>query len=487
MMDVNNTVAKPKAIYESGLPTRTVTKLININQYNKSHDTNVSAYSADLLRSRARHLFANTPIIKSAISEIADFSIGSAFLFKSQSRNKQYKESVQRFVNNWIKSEKLQKTLRLIIKAVIRDGDILVVLSKRDDGYPIVRLISPHQIKNGKHTDRVKGGLYDGFQIQKGVITDSVGDVVAYNVVYEDESEIQIAESDCILVREDEWENQLRGDSALAPAISYFEDVNLVNKFELLGIQNAASIALIAKVPAAQVDNFSGYDGDAPLVDPVATSNSTGKELVVNEKTLRGGQVLVFDDNSNAEFKQLETSRPSQNVQAYIDNMISLAMNSLRWPKEFSVKINLGGTEGKMMAEKIRKRVSEIQDQIVYPVWHRIMMHVVAVATQKKLIPMDEDIFEFTSTYPKEFGIDYLKDTKADIELYRLGILTPQQLAEAQGYDFYENIEEKNEALKFAKMVADRDGTDYAQLIQNNPNYQAPTETTSNTEANKNE
>lgn len=463
-------------LYKANRPYGGMKTYVVGNQFNADYNNNVSESDLNYIRSKSTALFANTPAIRNAIAEIADFSIGDAWLFKSLSTNPEYKVTVERFVNKqWIPLTELHTKLRLIVKAALRDGDVLVVLTESVDGtYPRIQLVPAYRIHNGKNEKTIKEGKYKGYTITKGVILNDFGDMIGYNIVNDDNTETRIDATNAILVKESDWINQVRGESAIKDCIGYWEDYNRTIQFELTGIQTAARLALIINAPSGQVDGLANYNDDNPFASSVTETAPNGDLVKVRQQSVRDSdsEVMVFDNSQGGgELKQVDTNRPTQNVQQFLDNLITHAMLSLRWPKEFSVNIDLGGADAKILIGKIQKRISEVQQIILFPVWQRIMQYVVAKAAKNKLIPNNDDWYMFEPTFPKSFVYEQFKDTKSDIELYKLGILTPQQMCEAEGYDYYDNIREKSKALKFAQDTAKQDGTNVTELIQSNPNW----------------
>lgn len=455
---------KPVAshLYNSSKTYRPLKSYIAFSQFNQDHNLNVNEYDLALIRSRARDLYANTPAIRNAIAEIADFAVGDAWLLKSTSQDKEYKDAVESFVNkNWIPLVEWHKTLRLAIKSVLRDGDFLFTLTKSADGtYPKIQLIPAHKIGNGKnlYNGTVEDGPYKGYNICKGVILNDNGEPIAYNLVNPNQPDQQISVLNCRLVSETDNIDQLRGESALKDCVNIWEDINTVISFELQGIKTAASKALIINAPTNQVAGLANMDDNNPLETTAVETTETGKTVSVKQSELRGGEVIVFDNTQGGgEMKQVDTNRPTQNVQAFIEERVRHAMLCLRWPIEFSVNLDMSGATAKTTIQKIQRRIAEVQQMILLPVWRRVMPYVIAVAAKNGYIPRHVDWLKIEPTYPKSFSYEQLKDTKSDLEMYNKGILTATQICAAEGYDYKDNLTEKADELEFRnKLAAER-------------------------------
>ena len=90
MKKVNKTTTKPKAsgMYNSSRPYRRLQTYVAYQSYNDDHNSNVNESDLALIRSRARDLYSNTPAIRNAIAEIADFAVSDAWLLKSTAKTK---------------------------------------------------------------------------------------------------------------------------------------------------------------------------------------------------------------------------------------------------------------------------------------------------------------------------------------------------------------------------------------------------------------
>lgn len=469
---------QPKAsgMYDSSIPyRRKLRTYVANNVYDKDHNINVSAADLSFIRSRARDLFANTPAIRNAVAEIADFAVSDAWEFKALSKDKEYNTRAEEFVNgNWNILNNIHQILRLIVKSVLRDGDVLVVLTESKDGtYPLIQMIPSHRIGNGSFSEKVEGGVFSGYKIIKGVIVDDNGNPIGYNIINGDKS-IQISTQNAFLVFETDEIEALRGESHLKNCINTWEDINTVINFELQGIKTAASKALIINAPAQTVASLSDDTDDNPLMSVSTETNSNGVEVEVRQSELRGGEVLIFDNSQGGgEMKQVDTNRPTQNVQDFITNLVRHAMLSLRWPMEFSVNLDMGGATAKTIARKIDKRISEIQQVIIFPAWRRIMQYVVAKAAKNGYIPKNIEWYKFEPTYPKSYSYEQFKDTKSDLELYKLGILTASQICSQEGYNFELTLAKKAEELQKAHDLTDGMKVSFAELVQLTPNLNA--------------
>jgi capsid protein len=462
---------KANGLYDSSRSyNRKLRTYVAYTQYNEDHDTNVTEWDLNLIRSRARDLFANTPAIRNAIAEIASYSVGDAWMLKSKTSDKQYNKQVENYINlNMIPLMNLHQALRILVKSVLRDGDVLMVLTASADGsYPTFQFIPAHKIAgNGL----VESGPYKGYEIVKGTIIDNFGKPIAYKIVNRNKPDQIVSVFNCQLASENDDFTQLRGESALKNCINTWEDINTVLAFELQGIKTASSKALIINAPSNQVDSLAEEDLENPLVSSVPETNSLGNSVGVKQSELRGGEVIVFDNSQGGgEMKQVDTNRPTQNVQDFLTNLVRHAMLSLRWPMEFSVNLDMGGATAKTIGHKIDNRISEVQQTIILPIWNRMMKYAIAKAAKSGYIPYHEEWYKFEPTYPRSYSYDQFRDTKSNLELYKLGILTATQLAAAEGYDYQDTLEGKYNELKAAHALTDGQNVGFAELIQLTPN-----------------
>src|ERR1044071_3336099 len=149
-----------------------------------------NASERSVLVSLSRILFAQMPILDFALEQIAEWSIGSAFDIVYTGPDKKFKAAFEDFANNvWAKNCNVlgpafdfKTTLKLLIKERLRDGDLLQVYEFSRQGLPQLRYVRSHRIAQRSFESVIKGGRYDGYNVQDGCVKNSTGQTIGYYI-----------------------------------------------------------------------------------------------------------------------------------------------------------------------------------------------------------------------------------------------------------------------------------------------------------------
>lgn len=489
---VNKKSPKPQAasLYDGATRHRQPGRTIYINdQFATAYKFNVNDSDWKTILSKARDLYSNLACVGGAINELSDLAVGDAWKPVYTGQNKVWGEQATQFLNRWMEicdtrgePFSLQIALKNAATAIMRDGDVLCLLTATADGkFPQIQWISAEQIGSRNNASTVKGGQFDGYEIANGVITNRLGQTVGYNILGESEDgsdDVQVMTLDAQLVCDPVWIGQNRGLSALASAIQPFSDYKEIVQAEIKSVKAASNFALQFYIPEEQQANFAGEDGDNPYATPVANvSGSNSKSLTVETMQL-GGESLIFKPDSGAKVEVLESDRPSQNTSKFLtDLVLRNCFQSLRIPSEFAFQLDSGGSTTRLVTGKVQRRVEQIQAHILRPVWLRIVRYAISKAMKYGYLPKNADIIDAWSwqpTYPREITVDNGRDTKADLDLYSKGIYNGSILAAQYGYDYPTVLEQKAQEMALANELGKKYNVDPNLLVMATPNGNVP-------------
>jgi hypothetical protein len=443
--------------------------------YNVSPEENIPASSRKTVTSRANKLYANMGAIKNAVQEKAEFTIGdgwnkATFLGKNVS----WGEKATDYLNQWLSRNKIQQLLRQVSMALDRDGDCLVVFRRFDNS---VKLYSSSQIGSRQAMNSIiESGPFKGHMNVDGVIVDKYGQVLGYNILGRENDgseDTQISYLDAALVQDPDFINQRRGVSGLAQAVPILEQYKQIVEFEIRGIKHASSFAVQAHVEAKDIPKMTGNIAAYPkgfgnTTVPVSTSSGS---LDINVEELEGGAMQVFRAGSGAKLEVLNSDRPSQNTATFLmDHCLRQAFLSIRWPVELSYDLNSRGATTKLVIAKATRTIDSRQSLVFRPLWTRMVAFAISRAIDTKILPFNKDFYRWQPDYPSQMSIDTFRDTKSDIESWNKAFMTGTQIASQYGYDYYANLRQKAEEIKYAKELADEMGVPLEALVQMTPN-----------------
>lgn len=487
-----NPTKRASGLFEGSFPTKKLTRTIYVdNGYATDYHNNVSSGDWVTLLSRSRDLYANLSPIASTIRELGRLSVGDAwqakFDGKDNSSAERWAETTDRFLQGWYYVGNyvggqwtFQQSLRNIVLSVLRDGDCFVVLTEDEFGYPKYQLFPAHRIKG----DKIEKGPYKNYRIFNGVIVDKYGNPIAYNVVgAQGEDDLQISTRDMIHIYDPQWVDGRRGTPHIASAIPHWVEYKEIIESELRSVKALSNYALQMVLPEEQIrDAETGEYSDSPFTQTQTTTTSDGEKVLYVEKSQLGGEILMFKPSDGAEIKPISFDRPSANTtQFLLSSVLRNCFASLDVPSEFVFQLDGGGAIVRNLAAKIQKRVEEIQCHLIRPTWYRLIRYTIAKAIKNGYLP--ESIYwdRWHPVYPREFTVDNGRDTKADIELYKIGVYTGEILAAQYGYDYYENVQQKIREGQWAAEAREK-GVDPSFVIQTTPNANSTVDNTNTTQ-----
>ena len=225
----------------------------------------VSPWDYLQIRSQSRKLFANLGPIRSAVLQRTNYAFGRAWLPKFTGNDTAFgKAATELLVEGWypvsdVRGYDFCTALHIDNFCMDVDGDILVIFSEDEDGWPLLIRVRAHRIKSSG-SDDLYGQLMDGpyylpdrqRYLSNGVIRDKNGRPLAYRVqtggeLGLGEPEFQdIDVSDAMLLADPEYPDQPRGLPAYYAAMQDLLDLKHIIGFQKQRSMLAATIGLTA-------------------------------------------------------------------------------------------------------------------------------------------------------------------------------------------------------------------------------------------------
>lgn len=403
--------------------------------------------------SNTRDLRRNFAVAAWGIRKHLDYV--SDFRFKANGDDQQLKDYLSMKVAEWSTKSRfdqsgrftLQKALRLMESSRFVDGDIFAY--KLRNGR--LQFIEADRVKNlskpGEKEPKTKTwlqGLLINNKTQK-IEKMRIGERVAgsgqlkylTDVNYRDVLPLSYVE------RFDQW----RGISPLLSGMSIFQD------------QAEASEYALAKLKISQLFGIAFHrDGTESMGDMM--NNGTSLDDILDPEDINpagydvnlGKGPFQLDLDPGDKVDLLESQNPSTQAQDYMLMMIEMALKTLDFPVNFydESKANFAGSRGAMINYRkstLSKKADLAQWLNSWLLWKidwAIANGDVYLAAQKENI-----IFEWI---PSGFEWwDTLKQAKGAREMISMGLDSPQRIARETDTDFYKNIDDTAEAIKYAE------------------------------------
>lgn len=387
------------------------------------------------LVSAGRWLFSNFAPVRGALLEQATYSV-QPFVPQYIGRDKEWGAQAEEWLANWHKVLDVQgqcdfeELLHLALISIKRDGDVGILLTQGQAGYPSVQMIPAHRI-GSKTSGVIESGAFKGRSIHNGVITNRAGRAVGYELT----TGRRVAARDLALCYFPEWSDQGRGLTTLATVVSDLQDVAELRGYELSAQKAASSISLVEH-------NENGYADES---EAFIEQDTTGNKLDSTVETLEGGAIRYFRAGSNAKLEVLESNRPSKNGQDFEATILRAAFQAIEWPYDFSLDPSkIGGAVVRLVAAKAQRTIEKNQ-RLVKKIARRIDGYALAKAIKLGLIdpPPTGDWYSWNYQGPRRLTVDAGRDAGAAREDYKLGLTTLQELYAERGLNWEEELQKR--------------------------------------------
>jgi len=349
----------------------------------------------------------------------------------------------------WSKAENFDAGKRYSLCSYLRVNDTQKVLMgdmgtlKMADGK--VMAVVSDQIGNGygRHTDNWFRGVYvDPLtwearkyrvlrrNIQDGSVSNDFFDVAAHNFYLHAERK--------------HYPNLIRGISPIANSINSIQDCYEGIQWHLVKMKIAAMFGMVLFEDKNAIPNVKIDDDTGEVVQEEAKAKYDIKLNGVNALSMERGENLQI----------IESKVPSTESQTFYEAVTLLALKSLNIPFSFFREdfTNFYGSRGALM-HYLRSCEAPRQSNIEF-LNHHLKWRITKWITDGYIkLPRGYDVRKIRwQCVPRGFPWwDPSKEISGIIKAINAGLMTPQEACLQTGTNYYENIEQIEEALNWAK------------------------------------
>jgi len=405
----------------------------------------VNQYDWFMLLSDSRKLYCNLGPVTGAIDDKATYSVGRAWNAKFCGKDAEWGAQAEKWVNEmWYPMADARgpmfdfKTdLFLQSVSVDRDGEVYVYLTESKDGWPQIQLLPAHMIGDRNNTNFViENGPYKGLRCVQGVVSNDVGQPVAYHVLGQlPDDDTYISAQNLIQVFDPRWADQIRGFPCFMHALLDLKDLRQIQGYEKIAAELMSSVGLIEwnETGAPNLDPQSILRGQSFI-------GSQPLPTVTVEQIPGGGNVKYMRASSGSKIEQLKNDRPSVQLDEFMNRLIRNACVGAGWPYELTWDASkLGGANVRLLLAKAMRAVEDRQD-LLRPIAKRCVGYAVAKAIKQGMLPPNDEWYAWRFTLPARMTADYGRDAKADLADYQAGLTTMTDILGEQGMDLDTHI-----------------------------------------------
>jgi hypothetical protein len=430
----------------------------------------VSTYDFVQIRSQARKLFANLGPARAAVLQRTAYSFGRAWAPKFTGADSGWGKATTELLNELyypladVRGTDFVTALQLDSFCVDVDGDVLIVFTEDDDGYPQLVRVRAHRINSGdSQEDLVEGGDYAGATLYNGVIRNRDGRPIAYRV--ESGGEIKgesptfddISVADCMLISDPEFPDQPRGLPAFTHALQDLLDLKHTVGFQKQSTMLASSIGLLETNESGAPTNL------ASLMQQAQPGNASPFPIPsgVTSKEFLGGLVKYFRAGTGGKVEVMYNRNPHENWERFMERLERQCCMGIPWPYGMAIDPEgLGGANLRLVLGQAMRSCSDRQD-LFRPVWTRMIRYGVAKFIKLGLIPENADWMKWEPTLPPRLSVDGGRERTADQNDYRLGIRNLTDILEEQGLDTEAQLYARATEVAQRKKIAAEVGAAY--------------------------
>jgi len=413
-------------LYEAAKTSTVRRQIFGIDQ--DTHRS-ISPAGRSRIMSSGRWLFANFPSIEGAIQEQAAISVGTWFP-RYQGRNKEWGAKAEQWLVDWeqvmcVSGSWFDGDLfrELLITSVLVDGELGILLTQTEDGWPQVQLWMSHLIGQN-HLG------FDDFgdsSIIDGVMVNAYRRPRKYLLKTADKTR-PVPASDFILAYSPTRPDQLRCMSKLGSSILDWQDLSESRRYELIAQKACSAHALIETNETGEADPTKlALQSDAEF------NATTGDLEAPAIENLEGGIFRYFAAKSGSKLEAFKFDRPGANVQNFQKDVEMHAFRGLEWDRGFTLdssKIN--GTSIRVVVDRINRTVMKRQ-RLTKKVMRRIHSYAIAKAIEIGELPFDEDWHRWDYQVPAIITPDRRHQSDVDLQEYENAFITLEEICAKRG------------------------------------------------------
>ena len=428
-------------------------------------DKLITSYERETLVSVSRSIIENFGPVKGAIRQIAMYSVGDAWKPKNASTSERWRKKAERVIREQFcpiadirgSGRGLTDILYHASLMLDRDGEIFILLTEHEGGFPALQVIPSHRIRSGQYSrsgvnEKVKEGRFKGANIADGIIFTATGRVVGYRYMEDDkESFVDLPAASVVHCFESDYPESRRGYPSITHGLNDIRDSMQSHEWERLNMLIRSSIALIES-------NESGVpDSDLPGNHFAAERGDLCPQRNTAVKYLDGGAVKHFRAGTGSKIDVLKHENPGNMWSDYNNRMIQMTLAGIPWPVELTWGSTGQGTAERKQIELARRTIKDRQATL------RVMARRCIGYACKKLIKLgriaeSEDWWRWDFNMPPILTIDDGRIAKATIELWRAGLISDEDILSDMGKDEedywprkFESAAKKEQAFEDAK------------------------------------
>jgi len=444
----------------------------------QGNETGLDQVSREQVVRLSRELFFQLPGIGVASEFKGQYVVGDSWKFCYHGDNEEWGKEAESFINDkWFQNcstkgfaYPFQTILKVLSRTLDMDGDVLMLLVRNKQDYPLLQFIGSHRIGSDSTTVEINGRKY---KCLDGVVFDDNDSPIYYSIKKDDaqiatvgqspkidaNKNILVSVKDAQLIYKPIVMDKCRGLPALYAGVLYGLQLQDLDNFLMDIAKIEATIAYIIKNDAGQAPQE--YENLLNLIQNSTATNSS-LTLPAISPTVHGVSVVKsptinYVKSDGGELQSFHSDRPSEQIQSYIRNIETKLLSAIGIPHQIIYSPEtISGRSVNAVTQLVTTSVGERQ-LLLKRYCKLAVAYALSVAMENGYISKnyDEDLNESIDfTMPPEFTLDLFDTNKINLERYKMGLISGEQYSSINNECFLEvSAKRKEEIFNLLKDV----------------------------------
>jgi len=396
----------------------------------------------------ARDLADNFPPVRSLLLKFATY-VSGRIAYQARTGNREADTAIERYWAKWCNDcdflgrHNFTTLLQLAVTAMLRDGDCGFIIVRDKEN---LKLQSVEADRIGSPYDQTDTDKYIG-----GINVDDYGRPVSYTIFTRTinnqyVSPVNIVAKEFIHLFDAARLDEYRGRSAFATALNATRDLQEAIKAEVQAIKYASY----------QSGIITTESGAADAGDYFARGNSNDQGQVARLQSLDPGTVNYL--SAGEKMEMFKSDRPTGAFGEFIRLVQAHICMAVGLPYGFAFDADKSGPMARMEAAMAERTFLRWRGLLEGQFLNRIKNVILLDAASRGLIPDSEYLLDGRWCWPAKVSIDYGREARADIELWKAGLKTAGQIYSDMGEDYEEALRARaKEAAMIVALGAEMD------------------------------
>jgi capsid protein len=425
----------PQGGYESAANYSTDRSYLYIDSnIHEENSLDCPEYAREEILRFARYLVRNFSLCERIVTLSENYAVGCGISAQASTTDNEFNPVSTAYYENWSRSPfsstsnelTVYQMQKLIVRELIIAGEIFIVLSKADSGYPQLTLVASEQIRHsGKKNDKSVGGLF----------LDSFGKVTSYQIYFSSKPTI-IDAANVIHIKVTKTIGQKRGVSSFAASLNSMRDLKDLQMLEKKAVKLHSSLGIA-------VTKNSGEAGQGVFNNVMTTTQTQTARPPANralEKAFPGATIYL---SPGEEIKPITSDRSTDGFLKFLELLSRDVCLNLSIPWDFVVDpsaLTSAGTRFIISDADVFFR--NLQHLVIDGGLGRIYTWVTASAIKDGKVPACKDPNFYTVNWvmPQSITIDKGREDKAILDFVDNGLMSLDTYYSSRGKNYKDEL-----------------------------------------------